>query len=150
MNKKIVLNISALVLIITGFVLRILHLPLYDKVFLISAVIISVDLFLFSIKENKEAGLPNFINYFLSITLSIASISSAFSGMQKFGAFFIIAISLLLNIIMTLLLIFSKEPIKISKQYIINLFLYICLISSIVAFQELESFIEFLRMLISK
>jgi hypothetical protein len=148
MDKEMILNSSAFVLIIAGVILRIFNFPLDGLLSALSGVLIIVVISL-SIKENRELGMSNFTNYFLSATLAISAISASLCGMQKIGAFLVVAFSVLVNTILTLYLIFSKAPIKISKQYIVSVFLYICLISSIVAIQEFENFKEFIGMLIA-
>jgi len=150
METKKILNLIAFILTIAGAISRILHLPVDGMIYTLSGFLIIIIIFLYSVKGNKELGMSNITNYFLSVALAIAVISASLSGMQKFGAFFIVAISFIINMVLILNLIFSNKSITISKQYMITVFLYICLISSIIAIQELENFKEFIGMLISK
>jgi hypothetical protein len=133
MNTKKILNLSAAVILIAGAILKILHLPGAGPALILSSVLIIAIIFIYAIKENKEGGIPNLTNYLLTNTLAIAVLGALFTGMHWPGGYFIVIISVFLNIIATLYLIITKEPLKISKQYIISVFLYICLLSSFIA-----------------
>ena len=132
MDTKKIFNLIAFVVLIAGALLKITHSPGAGWAFVLSGILIIAIIFMFAVKENKQTEMPATLNYVLSGTLAIATLSIVFTVMHWPGGYIIVIISMIINIILTLYLIVMKEPVKLSKQYIITVFLYICLLSSVI------------------
>jgi sugar phosphate permease len=142
MDTKKILNLIAFIVLIAGALLKITKLPGAGPALVLSGILIITIIFMFAVKENQEAGMPATLNYVLSGTLAIATLSIVFTFMHWPGGYIIVTISMLINIILTYFLIVMKEPVKLSKQYIITVFLYICLLSSVIAVQAWRDLIN--------
>jgi peptidoglycan/LPS O-acetylase OafA/YrhL len=122
MNMKTSLNIAAFALTLLAIVLKASYNPGGSlALILASAVMLLATLYLYVIKDNKEAGMSDGMNYLLSGTLAIWILATVFKVQNWPGAAMLVFVALLLGIILPILLILSKEEIKSSKQYIIIL-----------------------------
>lgn len=125
---KKILNLLALILVIAGLCLKMNGIEGANIVILISAVTMLLSHGLFTINDNKEAGLSNWLNYLLVGILTLFIVGALFKILHwPFSTMLLVAGFGLLPISI-LALIFQKEESKISKQFFITFFTFFILL----------------------
>ncbi len=128
MNTKKTLNIAGFVLVLAGLILKARHWPGASFAPILSAIVLLVSLFMFALKDNKENGLGNGLNYFLVVSLAIYIVAALFKIQQWPGAGLLMIVACGLSCILPLVLILQKDEFKVSKQFIILFFTFYLLV----------------------
>lgn len=115
-----ILNILALGLVIAGVMLNKCDLMGGSIVLILATVTLLLSLGLFAIKDNKEAGLSNWLNYLLVGIISLLIIGTTMKSQHCGGFHFLIMAGFALLPIALIALIFQKDEVKISKQFFIT------------------------------
>lgn len=131
MNTKTILNIVAFALVVIGILLKALYIAGGPIALILSAAIMVLTLFMFAIKDNKEAGLTDGLNYFLIGTLAFLIIGAIFKIQHWPGAGLFIIPAYVLIFILPVILFLQKGDFKISKQFFITFSIYFILAVSV-------------------
>ena len=132
MNTKKILNIVALVLVVIGLFLKTNHFMGANIAIILSALTMLVTLFMFAVKDNKEAGLSDWLNYFLVGTLSLWIIGAIFKFQHWEGSAIFLFVGYALAPLVPIALIFQTSDFKISKQFFITFFIFFILLLGVV------------------
>ncbi len=131
MDTKKILNITALALALIGVIFKANHFPGANICICLSGATMLVSLIMFGIKDNKEAGLADWLNYFLTGTLALYIVGIVFKFQHWPGAGLFVLTCYPLAFIFPLILIFQGGDFKVSKQFIISFFIYFILLISL-------------------
>ncbi len=117
---KKILNLLAVGLTIAGICLQANNITGGDFLLVLSAATLLTSLIVFTIKDNKDAGLSNWLNYLL-VGIAALFIAGATMKFQHWpGGALVSLIAFVLLPISIIALIFQKEEVKISKQFFIT------------------------------
>ena len=125
---KTVINIAAFALVVTGVLFKANHLMGANISIVLSVAAMLSALFMFGIKDNKEAGLSDGMNYFLCGTLALFIVGILFKIMHWPGAGIFVYVCYGVAFILPLILILQKNEFKVSKQFVITFFTYFILL----------------------
>ena len=131
MNTKKILNIVAFALVVIGIMLKATYVAGGPIALILSAAIMVLTLFVFAVKDNKDAGLTDGMNYFLTGTLAFLIIGAIFKIQHWPGAGLFIIPAYALVFILPVILFFQKGDFKISKQFFITFSIYFILLVSV-------------------
>ena len=131
MNTKTILNIASFALMAVGIALKASYMAGGPIAIILSCAIMLYSLFMFTVKDNKEAGLTDGLNYFLIGTLTLWIIGSIFKIQHWPGAGIFVYIGISLGIILPIILIIQKAEFKISKQFLIIFCIFFMLITCV-------------------
>lgn len=84
---KKILNISGLVLVLGGLIFKANHLPGASVLILLSVLSILLNLLMFALRENKELGMRDNLNYMLIGFTVICVIGATFKIFHLAGGF---------------------------------------------------------------
>lgn len=115
-----ILNLLALGFVITGLVFQSCNCMLGSIALILSAVTMLSSLLMFSVKDNRVAGLSNWLNYFLVGIVALLIIGTTMKLFHWPGAMFLLMPAFGLLPIALIALIFQKDEVKISKQFFIT------------------------------
>lgn len=124
MNARKLLNIAAFGLIITGLILKTNELHGMSEVFILAAITMILSLGMFAVKDNREAGLGNGLNFLLVGILILLIIGTVMKMQHWPGSALILMPAYALLPIALIVLILQNETIKISKQLFISFALF--------------------------
>lgn len=79
METKKNLHVAAFVLVVISLSFKCLHWPGANIAIVLSGIIMILTLFMFAIKDNKEAGISDGLNYFFVGTLSLNIVALIFN-----------------------------------------------------------------------
>lgn len=119
-----ILNLLALGLVITGLILNNCNIMGSSIVLVLAAITMLLSLTLFALKDNKETGLSNWLNYFLAGIVSLLIIGTTIKLQQWGGSHFLLIPAFALLPIALIALIFQKDEAKISKQFFVTSFVF--------------------------
>ncbi len=131
MNTKKILNIAAFAFVVAGVLFKANHWNGAGISITLSGVIMLLTLFLYGLKDNKEAGLSNGLNYFLTGTFAFYIVGIIFKLQHWPGAGAFVIVAYGLAFIFPIFLILRKETFKVSGQFIITFFTYFILLISL-------------------
>ncbi|TAL59083.1 MAG: hypothetical protein EPN85_10020 [Bacteroidetes bacterium] len=128
MNTKTILNIAAFALMVIGLSFKSLHWPGSATIVILSAIIMLVSLFMFAVKDNKEAGVNDALNYFLSGTVALWIIGAIFKFQHWPAAGIFVIVAYVLSVALPIILIAQKDDFKVSRQFLITFFTFFLLL----------------------
>jgi hypothetical protein len=123
MKTKIVLNIIVLVLAILGVFFKIMHWPGAGIILVITVALLLYILFTSVAADNQGAGLSSFLNYCITGALAVFFLTFLFKVMHWPGAGILAALSSLIVLAVTCILVFSKANGNVSKEYVLMAFI---------------------------
>ena len=97
-------------------------------------------LFMFAIKDNKEAGMSDGLNYFFVGTLALYIVGVIFKLFQWPGAGIFVYTAYPLAFIFPIILIMQKNDFKVSRQFIITFFTYFILLISYFRYNHVTNY----------
>lgn len=127
MNTKKILNISAFVLAFAGVFFKTYHWAGANVIIILSGITMLVTLFMFGIKDNKEAGTSDGLNYFMVGTLALWIVGEIFKIHHWEGAKIFLYSGYALALVLPIALIAPKNDFKVSRQFIITFFTFFIL-----------------------
>lgn len=125
---KKILNISGLVLVLSGLLFKANHLPGAGILILLSVSSILLNLLIFALKENKESGMKDNLNYMLISFTAVCVIGATFKIFHWPGASAFGILGYLLMIILPIIILADKTDFKISKQFFFSFLLFFILV----------------------
>ena len=128
MNTKKILNIVAFGLVVIGLSFKSLHWPGSSLIIILSGIIMLLTLFMFAVKDNKEAGVSDGLNYFLAGTVALYIIGAIFKFQHWEGAGIFVIVAYILSIAFPIILIAQKNDFKVSRQFLITFFTFFLLL----------------------
>jgi hypothetical protein len=131
MNAKVILNATAFVLAVTGILLTATYMAGGRIAIILSAATMMVTLFMFALKDNREAGVGNGLNYFLTGSLVFLITGLIFKIQHWPGAGMFVQVSYPLVFILPVALLLQKGDFRISKQFVTTFFIFFILVVSI-------------------
>ncbi len=131
MNTKTILNIAAFALMAMGIALKASYIAGGTIAIILSSATMLYTIFMFAIKDNKDAGLTDGLNYVLIGTMALWIIGSIFKIQHWPGAGIFGFVGIFLGIILPIILILQNTEFKISKQFLITFCILFMLITSV-------------------
>ena len=137
MNTKKFLNIAAFALVMIASFLKANHLIGGSIAGPLSVIAMLASLFMFAVKDNKEAGMSDGLNYFLIGTVTFWIIGTTFKFYHWAGSEIFVYVGCALAVILPIILMVQKDDFKVSKQFIITFFTYFLLLLAILSHSPL-------------
>ena len=131
MNTKAILNSVAFALMIIGIALKASYNPGGTTAIILSSATMLLTIFMYGVKDNKEAGLTDGLNYFLIGTLAFWIVGAVFKMQHWPGAGLFVYVGIPLGIILPIVLILQKADFKIAKQFLVTFLIFFMLITSV-------------------
>ena len=131
MNMKKILNIAAFVLAVAGVLSKANHWPGANIALILSGATMLVTLFLFGVKDNKEAGLSNGLNYFLVGTLALFIVGIIFKIQHWPSAGIFVVMGYALAFLLPIIIIVQKRDFKVSRQFTVTFLTYFIILISL-------------------
>ena len=138
MNAQKVLNIVGAALVIIGSFSKLQHYPIAGFAILVSAIVMLLTLFMYALKDNKEAGLSVGANYFMVLSLAVYIIGAVFKTQHwPVSEIFLYAYAAL-TFIFPFVVILQKTEVKVSRQYLITFATFFILITGLLLSNSLS------------
>ncbi len=141
MKTKSIVNILAFAFLVSGLLLKANHLAGANIAIILSSAIMLSSLFLFALKDNKESGMTDTLNYLLIGSVSFWIISTLFKFMHWPGSQIIAIIGYTLAFLLPIIFIFQKQDFKISKQFFITFLTFFILIIGLIPHNPISRFL---------
>jgi len=125
---KNILNIAGLALVLGGLIFKANHLPGASVLILLSVLVILLSFFMFALKDNKEAGMKDNLNFILIGFTVVCVIGATFKIFHWPGASALGIVGYILMIILPVIVIVDKTDFKISKQFFFSFLLFFILV----------------------
>jgi heme/copper-type cytochrome/quinol oxidase subunit 4 len=142
MNAKKILNIVAFALAVTGVLCKANHWPGASIALILSAVTMLLSLFMFGVKDNKEAGLSNGLNYFLVGTLALFIVGIIFKIQHWPSAGIFVVIGYALAFLLPIIIIAQKSDFKVSRQFTVTFLTYFIILISLFPNNPVEKYFK--------
>lgn len=131
MKTEKILNILAFMLVVIGVLFKANHWMGANISIVLAGATMLFTLFIYGVKDNREAGLSNGLNSFLIGTLALFIVGIIFKILHWTGAGIFVYIGYGLGFVFPLILIIQKANFKVSKQFTITFFTYFILLISL-------------------
>jgi hypothetical protein len=125
---KKILNVSGLLFVLGGLIFKANHLPGASILILLSVLSIILSLVLPALKDNKEAGMNDRLNFILIGISVICVIGATFKIFHWPGASALGIVGYILMIVLPGIILVDKTDFKISKQFFFSFLLFFILV----------------------
>ena len=128
MNKKTIFNVAAFVMMVIGLLMKANHVAGADISIIFSIATLLYTIFIFAFKDNKEAGINDRMNYFLTGVLAFWFIVSVFKFEHWAGSSILVNLGYSFALMLPIIFFIQKENFKISKQFFITISIFFILV----------------------
>ncbi len=128
METRKILNCIAFALAVIGIIFKANYFPGANISIVLSGLIMLVTLIMFTIKDNKQAGLSNRMNYFLVGTMAFFIVGLIFKFQHWPSAGMFVIVGYILGFILPIVLIMQKNDFKVPGQFLVTFFTYFILL----------------------
>ena len=142
METKKIINLIMVGLSIATLIFKMNQYSGANEIFIISVAVMLFSLFKYALADNVIAGMGNVLNYFMVGSVVITLFTIVFKNMHWGGETLLVMLSYLSIAITPLILIFQKDSVCVSKQFMIIYSLQVLYMITLMRHNPIVQFLE--------